>query len=147
MAALARRPLALALSGALSIAGRRALSQPSAIEPTACVGRRSAGALRNGRQLQARPHLRVKSGSEDRAWGHGILLQLLARAARSAALAVPGSVALVGDLSARQGGPLSGHASHQAGRDADIAFMVSMLVASRSCSKRSRPSAPLAVPC
>ena len=119
------RPLAFALCAALSATGSPAGSQPPAGEPTVCLGRPSAGALRNGRQLQARPYLRLKSGSEKRAWGHGILLQLLTRAARSAERAVPGSVALVGDLSARQGGPLSGHASHQAGRDADVAFMVS----------------------
>ena len=92
---------------------------------TVCVGRPSAGELRNGRQLQSRPYLRIKRGSEARTWGHGILVQLLSRGARSAATAVPGSVALVGDLSAPEGGPLAGHASHQAGRDADIAFLVS----------------------
>jgi penicillin-insensitive murein endopeptidase len=53
------------------------------------------------------------------------LLQLVSRAARAVAAAVPGSVVLVGDVSSERGGPLSGHASHQAGRDADIAFMVS----------------------
>jgi len=92
---------------------------------TVCVGRPSAGELRDGQQLQPRPYLRIKHGSEARTWGHGILLQLLSRGARAAATAVPGSVALVGDLSAPEGGPLAGHASHQAGRDADVAFLVS----------------------
>jgi penicillin-insensitive murein DD-endopeptidase len=113
------RGLALALSLCLTAAALPAGAQ------TVCLGRPSAGELRNGRQLQPRPYLSIKRGSEARTWGHGILLQLLSRGARSAATAVPGSIALVGDLSAPEGGPLSGHASHQAGRDADIAFLVS----------------------
>ena len=31
---------------------------------------------------------------------------------------------LVGDLSAKDGGPLTGHNSHQTGRDADVGFYV-----------------------
>jgi penicillin-insensitive murein endopeptidase len=34
----------------------------------------------------------------------------------------PGATLYVGDLSARGGGPLAGHESHQAGRDADLLF-------------------------
>lgn len=91
---------------------------------TFCDGRTNSGALRGGRELQHKPYLRVKSGSEARAFGHPLLLQLVSRGARAAARAVPGSVALVGDLSGPTGGPLSGHVSHQAGRDADVAFFV-----------------------
>jgi penicillin-insensitive murein endopeptidase len=109
---------ALAIILALTAAASPASAQ------TVCVGRTNAGSLRNGRQLEQRPYLRIKSGSEARSWGHVILLQLIDRAARAVAVAVPGSIALVGDLSAREGGPLSGHASHQAGRDADVAFLV-----------------------
>jgi penicillin-insensitive murein endopeptidase len=32
---------------------------------------------------------------------------------------------LVGDLSAKKGGPLAGHRSHQSGRDADVGFYLS----------------------
>lgn len=101
------------------------LTAAASAAQTVCQGRPSSGALRGGRLLEERPYLRIKRGSEGRTWGHGILLQLLSRGARAAAAAVPGSIALVGDLSARDGGPLTGHASHQAGRDADIAFLVS----------------------
>jgi penicillin-insensitive murein endopeptidase len=111
------RSLALALS--------LALVAPTAAAQAVCASPLSAGSLPDGRQLQARPYLRIKRGSEARIWGHVVLLQLVSRGARSAAAAVPGSIALVGDLSAPEGGPLSGHASHQAGRDADIAFFVS----------------------
>lgn len=92
---------------------------------TICEGLPSSGVLHNGRPLEPRSYLRVKRGSEKARWGHPVLLQLVSRGARVAALAVPGSVALVGDLSALQGGPLPGHVSHQAGRDADVAFFVS----------------------
>jgi penicillin-insensitive murein endopeptidase len=34
----------------------------------------------------------------------------------------PGSILLVGDLSRREGGALSGHVSHESGRDADVGF-------------------------
>jgi penicillin-insensitive murein endopeptidase len=110
------------LGGLLSLTAT-AIALPGAAQ-TVCEGRTSAGALRDGRQLQPRPFMSIKHGSEARNWAHPILLQLLSRGARAAAAAVPGSVALVGDLSAQEGGPLSGHVSHQAGRDADIAFLV-----------------------
>jgi penicillin-insensitive murein endopeptidase len=47
---------------------------------------------------------------------------MLQRSAKDVAGAMPGSVLLVGDLSAQGGGPISGHRSHQSGRDADLAF-------------------------
>lgn len=97
---------------------------PAASE-TVCEGLPSSGVLHNGRPLEPRSYLRIKRGSEKARWGHPVLLQLVSRGARAAALAVPGSVALVGDLSALQGGLLPGHVSHQAGRDADVAFFVS----------------------
>lgn len=114
-------------SASLGLLVGMALTQaaPASAAQTVCQGRPSAGALRGGHPLEERPYLQIKRGSEGRTWGHAILLELLRRGARAAAAAVPGSIALVGDLSARDGGPLSGHASHQAGRDADVAFLVS----------------------
>jgi penicillin-insensitive murein endopeptidase len=96
-----------------------------ALGRTVCVGSPNAGELQNARQLQPRPFLHVKAGSELNTWGHAVLLRLVTGGAYAAAQAVPGSTALVGDLSARDGGPLPGHASHQAGRDADVGFFVS----------------------
>lgn len=77
-----------------------------------------------GRLLSERPYLRIKRGSEDRVWGNPLLLELVRRGARAAAVAVPGSVTLVGDVSARHGGPLTGHVSHQTGCDADVGLFV-----------------------
>lgn len=93
--------------------------------PTQCTGRPNAGTLRNGRELAPRPYLAIKHSSVGHTWGHPQLLQLVSGAAFAVANAVPGSVALVGDLSAEFGGFLSGHGSHQVGLDADVAFYVS----------------------
>ncbi len=49
---------------------------------------------------------------------------MLGRSAKEIAKAAPGSVMLVGDLSTKHGGALSGHRSHQSGRDADVGFYV-----------------------
>jgi penicillin-insensitive murein DD-endopeptidase len=92
-----------------------------------CDEHPSAGRLQDGAPLVASPYLRIKRGSEARVWGHSALIALVHRGARDAAVAVPGSVALVGDLSAREGGPLPGHVSHQAGLDADVALFVADL--------------------
>jgi penicillin-insensitive murein DD-endopeptidase len=100
-------------------------STAPSVAQTVCEGRPGSGSLHDGALLAERPYLRIKRGSEAHVWGHPALLALVQRGARAAALAVPGSVALVGDLSSREGGPLSGHASHQAGLDADVALLVS----------------------
>jgi penicillin-insensitive murein endopeptidase len=50
---------------------------------------------------------------------------MLERAARRVERRFPGSILLVGDLSRREGGSLSGHLSHKSGRDADVGFYYS----------------------
>jgi penicillin-insensitive murein endopeptidase len=62
----------------------------------------------------------VREGA--RTWGLPVLVQTLRRAAGRVAKKHGRSVLLVGDLSARKGGALDGHNSHQTGRDADIGF-------------------------
>jgi penicillin-insensitive murein DD-endopeptidase len=49
-------------------------------------------------------------------------VQVLKRAAAKVRKKHKGSVLFVGDLSAKRGGPLFGHNSHQSGRDADVGF-------------------------
>ena len=73
-------------------------------------------------KLKKSPHLRIKAGSNDNRFGHPALVKMLRRNARDIARAVRGSVMLVGDLSAKSGGALAGHRSHQTGRDVDVAF-------------------------
>lgn len=86
------------------------------------VGHPNAGWQLRGPQLKNTKYLRVRKKSRDIAYGHPALLLMLKRTAKEIAKVMPGSVMLVGDLSAKEGGPLDGHASHQSGRDADIGF-------------------------
>jgi penicillin-insensitive murein endopeptidase len=87
----------------------------------------SIGAPNAGRQLRAkrlRPsaHLAILDKSRGRTFAHPALVLMLQRSARQIARSYLGSVLVVGDLSLEAGGPLSGHHSHQSGRDADVAF-------------------------
>ena len=87
----------------------------------------TVGAPNNGYQLRAKrlretKHLKIKRGSYRRSYGHPGLVLMLRRSARDIAKAAPNSVMLVGDLSGKKGGRISGHRSHQSGRDADIGF-------------------------
>jgi len=50
------------------------------------------------------------------------MVQSIMRAAAAVAAAIPGSLLTVNDIGLREGGPIRQHASHQAGRDADILF-------------------------
>ncbi len=88
------------------------------------LGHPNAGQQLRAKRLKKSKYLRLKSGSEEHNYGHPALVLMLMRSAKELARAVPGSVMLVGDLSAKNGGPLAGHHSHQSGRDADVSFYV-----------------------
>jgi penicillin-insensitive murein endopeptidase len=77
-----------------------------------------------GKRLRRSHELRIREASHERVYGHPALVLMLHRSARDVAKGAPGSILLVGDLSAKLGGPISGHRSHQSGRDADVAFYV-----------------------
>lgn len=62
---------------------------------------------------------------DDRAHGTPRLVGAIERAAAVVARARPGSVLVVGDLSASHGGRLLPHLSHRSGRDADLLLYVS----------------------
>src|SRR5436309_2893304 len=99
---------------------------PSPLTPNVIgtsIGAPSRGVLIGGVQLPASgPGYRWLSPA-----GHHYGLARLVRAIEGAAAEVArrspgGRPLLVGDLSARAGGQLSGHASHRTGRDADLLF-------------------------
>ncbi|MGM0574615.1 MAG: penicillin-insensitive murein endopeptidase [Myxococcota bacterium] len=101
--------------------GDRALSPDRSYS----VGTTSRGRLVQGRPLPVdHPSLRRRPISVERSaiWGTGELVAALERAARRVATRWPGSLLFAGDLSARRGGDIPGHASHNSGRDADLAF-------------------------
>jgi penicillin-insensitive murein DD-endopeptidase len=86
------------------------------------VGHPNQGWHLRAKRLRRSRDLKIKEGSEKRAYGHPALVLMLGRTAKQVARGAPGSVMLVGDLSSEHGGKLAGHASHQSGRDADIGF-------------------------
>ena len=83
------------------------------------------GRLRKGVKLMESPYIRYTTEyarQGDNFYGTWELVQLVERAAWRVHQRLPGAKLSVGELSARQGGPIPGHHSHQNGRDVDIAF-------------------------
>lgn len=118
MRPLAFLPLALAaallsLPGDAEAAGKRASSSLS-------IGAPNRGRLEGGKRLRSSKHLRVRKGA--RAYGLPKLLKTLKSVAYRVSRRHRGATLLVADLSAKSGGFLDGHRSHQSGRDADLGF-------------------------
>ena len=85
------------------------------------LGRPYAGALVNGVQLTSNPLLEVMQPAT--AWATEETRAYLEAAVAKVHAEFPGSHPIfVGDVSREPGGRLHPHASHQAGRDADISF-------------------------
>lgn len=94
--------------------------------PAKSIGSPTHGQLVGGVHLPDEPYLRVVpaySGGDVR-WGLDALVGMLERSARSVRKHHPDAVLSVGHLSKRGGGEIDHHASHESGRDADIAFYV-----------------------
>ena len=96
------------------------------------------GRLRNGVRLRESRYLRLVTEYREAGhhWGTWEMVQLLERAAYRVARRLPGARLSVGELSAERGRRLPGHASHQSGRDVDIAFYM--------LDGRDRPHEPYA---
>jgi murein endopeptidase len=85
------------------------------------VGSPNAGLLLNGVQAQDSTLYTVVSPSA--AWATSETLESLGRAIRAVHAEFPGTQPLMlGDISAKGGGPLRPHVSHQSGRDVDIGY-------------------------
>jgi hypothetical protein len=85
------------------------------------LGQPSAGSLLNGVRAEDGPLF--ESQSPEGAYGTAETIDYLCTAIRSVHAAFPGTPPLaLGHISARDGGPLRPHLSHQAGRDVDISF-------------------------
>ncbi len=113
----------VALAGPDRVLPKRFQKAPFALM-SLTVGHPNAGWQVRAKRIKKSKSLAIKAGSEDRSYGHPALVLMLGRSAKEIAKAAPGSVMLVGDLSGKHGGSLSGHRSHQSGRDADIGFYV-----------------------
>ncbi len=101
-------------------------SPPDAPEParSTSVGSPSNGRLEGGVLLPAvgPGFRRHPEKTEARSYGTAELVATLQAAAREVAEAFPGGEMVVGELGFVAGGEISGHGSHQAGRDADVMF-------------------------
>jgi len=103
------------------------------------VGFANNGNLQNARLLAEGPALRYLPGRPLH-WGTDELVSLLQRVSRS--LHARFAIRLtVGDLSARDGGAVGHHRSHQSGRDADIAFFI-RTAPPRGTTRPGRPAEP-----
>jgi len=88
--------------------------------PSASVGEVSRGRLMQSAVLAGNAMMRVNERTN---FGTTELVSVIAKAVAAVNLRFPKTpVVTVGDLSKDGGGFLSGHQSHQAGRDADIGF-------------------------
>jgi len=112
--------LVILVSGAPALADApRALANGKA---SLSIGHPNAGSQVRAKRLRKSPWLVILEKSKDRTYGHPSLVLMLQRSAKQIGKAFKGAKLVVGDLSDKDGGPLSGHHSHQSGRDADIAF-------------------------
>ncbi len=106
----------------LRVGDRLRLWRDGPVPNSEAVGRPQEGRLVNGEQLPAGPgYYRRRPG---RSWGTNEtitrLLQVIATVRRKHRRLHD---IAIGDLSAKKGGPLPGHASHQSGRDVDIGLL------------------------
>lgn len=90
--------------------------------PSQSVGAPNRGRLLRGVRLRGNDALVAQRSSTQ--WGTAELVSLIERAAARVQEEAPGPRLLVGDLSARRGGRLRPHRSHQTGRDADLGFFL-----------------------
>ena len=122
--------LALATFGsarAYAAAAPKKPPAPNSVLPMGrSVGSPTEGKLVNGAHLDDAPYLRVVPAyaANDVRFGLGSLVGMLDRSARSVRRQFPDAVLSVGHLSKNGGGELDRHASHESGRDADVAFYV-----------------------
>lgn len=90
------------------------------------VGSPTDGHLIGGAHLDDTSYVRVMAhdAGGDVRWGLSPLVGMIDRAAKTVNRKYPGSVLEVGHLSRAGGGDVGDHASHESGRDADLAFYV-----------------------
>lgn len=104
--------------------GTRTRRTSARVPESVSLGLPYRGSLRNGVLLRESRTIRYTTEYRrgGNFWGTNELVQLLERAAQRVARQHRGARLNVGELSARRGGHLAGHRSHQSGRDVDLAF-------------------------
>lgn len=88
------------------------------------LGYPNAGRLFGGRRFRETAYMAIDEAHANSPvrWALPALISVLDRASRIVARKFPGSILEIGELSRRDGGPISSHLSHQNGRDADVSF-------------------------
>lgn len=114
--------LPLALAASFLTATPSAVAKAQKGVKAHSIGAPNHGKLEGASRLHGSKHLKIRSGANP--YGLHQLTHALKSAADCVGSKYAGSVLLVGDLSAKDGGPLTGHNSHQTGRDADVGFYV-----------------------
>jgi len=101
------------------------------------IGYPNDGKLEGARAFRPTRHMKMLPdyAKSDAKWALPELLDALDRAAATVAKRYPGSVLGVGEMSAKQGGPIPRHRSHQTGRDVDVGFYL--------VSGKDRPMRPI----
>ncbi len=91
------------------------------------VGAPNKGHLEGGARVDPGPHLKVLGtyAKDDVVWGVKELVSAIDHAAKEVRKRYPDAVLGVGHLSQKGGGSIDRHASHESGRDADLAFYLS----------------------
>lgn len=123
--ALAKEPVRRAPAATVT-SPRASRSKPE--KPAAAVskGAPNAGRLEGGRQWKdSKWALHMTRHEASATFALPELLRLVDGAARAVQRAFPRSVLLVGDMSRETGGAITGHHSHQNGRDVDVGFYAS----------------------
>lgn len=129
--------------------GHRAFDEPFLgslqAHRTYSIGTASRGYLVHGVAMkESHPCLRTRTSSRQKRaiYGTSELVAALETVACGVQQRWPGSLLYAGDLSARDGGDLRGHASHNSGRDADLAFYMRDSAGRIADSTRMLPIAP-----
>lgn len=115
--------------GLFALAGAGCARAPSPLAPhyAGSIGMPHRGVLTGGAELPRRGDGFRWLRDHDRHHGLPRFVAAIERAAAKVSRERPGGTLVVGDLSARTGGRVSGHSSHRSGRDADLLFYVQTL--------------------
>jgi penicillin-insensitive murein DD-endopeptidase len=116
---------AKALAGLLGLLLAGCFSAPTPLAPGlgGSVGMPNLGVQTGAVELPAsgRGFQRYRPQGKNH-WGRPRLVSTLARVAAEIEQELPGGTLVIGDLGAKTGGQIPGHASHRSGRDVDLLF-------------------------
>jgi penicillin-insensitive murein endopeptidase len=116
--------------GVAAVAGASGCARaPSPLTPHwgGSIGMPHRGVLTQATELPAVGDGYRVLASNDRHFGTPRFVAAIERAAAKVTRERPGSMLVVGDLSARNGGKISSHSSHRSGRDADLLLYMTTL--------------------